>query len=447
MNLSLKQLAVLVDGELLGEDVAIRGLCHDSRQVEPGDLFIALAGEQADGHDYLDSAQSRGASAALVSQRVDCSLPQLRVADPQQAMGVIAAHWRDRLNALSLVGITGSNGKTTVKEMVAAILSACAPTLATRGNYNNEIGMPLTLARLDAQHRYAVIEMGASGPGDIRYLADLAKPDVGLVNNAGPAHLEGFGSLEGVARTKGEMYTSLAPGKVAVINADDRFFPLWWEMASHCQRLTFGLDAEADVHALQGPDQVTVVSPAGQGQLVLPLPGRHNLMNALAAIAIAHALGIGLEQAIPALESMQSLPGRLQARRHADGWQLIDDSYNANPASLYAGLQVLAAMPGEPWLVLGDMAELGEDAAQLHGEMGQSAADLGVRRLFTIGELSRHAATAFGPNAQHFETHDALAKSLAESLREGVNCLVKGSRSMAMERVVRSLTEGESSPC
>ena len=450
MRLQLSALCAATDGRLAGDDVIVTGLCHDSRQVEPGDLFVALPGEHADGHDFVAAAAAAGASAAVVDRMLEVDLPQLLVEDPQLAMGRIAAHWRAGLD-LSLVGITGSNGKTTDKEMVTAILSACAPTLATRGNYNNEIGMPLTLARLDALHRFAVIEMGASGPGDIRYLAELARPDVGLVNNAGPAHLEGFGSLEGVARTKGEMYSALAPGKTAVINADDAFFNLWWDMASHCQRLTFGSSSRADIRAdLSGSvagQAITVHTPAGQAELNLPLPGRHNRMNALAALAIGHALEVPLDQAVAALERMQALPGRLQPHRHADGWQLIDDSYNANPASLYAGLQVVTGMPGQAWLVLGDMAELGEDAARLHGEMGQAAADLGVRRLLTIGPLSRQASLAFGPGGEHFDSHDALAAALREGLKTGINCLVKGSRSMAMERVVRSLIEPGDEPC
>ncbi len=450
MRLQLSALCAATNGRLAGDDVSVTGLCHDSRQVEPGDLFVALAGEHADGHDFVTAAAAAGAAAALVDRLLDIDLPQLLVEDPQLAMGQIAAHWRAGLD-LSLVGITGSNGKTTVKEMVTAILSACAPTLATRGNYNNEIGMPLTLARLDALHRFAVIEMGASGPGDIRYLAELARPDVGLVNNAGPAHLEGFGSLEGVARTKGEMFAALAPGKTAVINADDAFFDLWWDMASHCQRLTFGSSSRADIWAdLSGSvagQAITVNTPTAQVELNLPLPGRHNRMNALAALAVGHALDVPLDQAVGALERLQALPGRLQPHRHPEGWQLIDDSYNANPASLYAGLQVVTGMQGEAWLVMGDMAELGEDAASLHGEMGQAAADLGVRRLFTIGPLSRQASLAFGPGGEHFERHDDLAKALRQGLESGVNCLVKGSRSMAMERVVRSLIETGEGQC
>ena len=438
MRFRLSEIATLCGGQASGPDVEIHGMSHDSRIIETGNLFLALPGERSDGHRFIEAARAAGAVAALVSEPVDQDFPQVRVNDVLKAMGLIAAAWRARMD-ITVVGVTGSNGKTTVKEMIAAILSARASTLATGGNYNNEIGLPLTLAKLDESHRYAVVEMGASRSGDIRYLADLARPDAGVVTNAAPAHLEGFGSLEGVARTKGELFQALPESGVAAINADDQFAPLWRDMAAHCRSLGFGLGERADVRAQVINGSAQLETPWGNTTLRLNLPGRHNLVNALAALTIAGQLDIALDEAVQALAGLNSLPGRLQVHQVADGWRLIDDTYNANPASLYAGLQVLADMEGEGWLVLGDMAELGPDSEKLHAEMGHSASDLGIRRLYTVGDISRASASAFGHGAQHFESHDALYEALSKALHPGVNCLIKGSRSMAMEQIVQAL--------
>ena len=442
MRLRLIDLTECTGGSVHGADVEITGLAHDSRRVKPGDLFAALPGERVDGHDYVGRALRAGAAAALVTRAVDAPGPQLIVPDVRLAMGQVASHWRSQL-PVRMVGITGSNGKTTVKEMTAAVLSTAGPTWSTQGNYNNEIGLPLTLAGLQPAHRYAVIEMGAARAGDIRYLAEMAGPQVGVVTNAGPAHLETMGSIEGVARTKGEMYGALARDGVAIINADDRFADFWRGLAGSRRVLTFGLQASADVHA-RIQDGRVVVTVAGREYPFRPaLPGRHNLVNALTALAINHAFELPAEPALGALEGMHSLPGRLQRRHHARGWALIDDTYNANPASLYAGLQVLAELGGERWLVLGDMAELGQDSDKLHAEMGQAAADLGVRRLYCVGQSSRLSCEVFGARGRHFYSHEALLEALREDLLPGVNCLVKGSRSMAMERIVNGLFEGD----
>lgn len=446
MHFSLSKMAQVTGGRVVGGDVEIRGMIHDARRVEPGNLFCALPGERFDGHDFLAQARDNGAEAALVSRSVDDALPQLVVDDVQEAMGRIARAWREHLD-VAVVGITGSNGKTTVKEMTAAILAAHGPTLATQGNYNNELGVPLTLARLDPSHRFAVIEMGCNRPGDIAYLAGIARPDVGVVTNAGPAHLELLGSVEGVARTKGEMFSNLPAEGTAVINADDAYAPLWRELAGDRRIISFGMDGAANVSGILAQRLGRVHTPAGDFEFAPALPGRHNFCNALAATAAAVALDIRAAAIADALEGMKSLPGRLQVRRHPDGWQLVDDTYNANPASLYAALQVLAEMGGdEHWLVLGDMAELGPDGQRLHAEMGQTARDLGVVRLFTIGRLARASSDAFDGDARHYPNHDALIEALASELHAGVTCLVKGSRSMGMERVVESVL-GEKSPC
>lgn len=438
MRLTLDDISRATDGQRQGEDVVVRGMVHDSRRIEPGMLFVALPGDRVDGHDFLNAAASKGAAAALVARPCDLNLPQAVVADTCLAMGQVAAAWRDRVDPV-VVGVTGSNGKTTVKEMIRAILTMRGPTLATQGNYNNEIGLPLTLSRLNSEDRFAVLEMGCGQPGDIRYLAGLARPSVGVITNAGPAHLERLGSIEGVARTKGEMFEALPSNGCAVINADDPFADYWRERAGSTPRLSFGLDHPADISAAQRDGTTEIRTPRGAFLTELHLPGRHNLMNALAATAVGVALEIGLDAIATGLGRMKALPSRLEPHRHPDGWTLIDDTYNANPASLYAGLQVVSAMDGEPWLVLGDMAELGPDSDKLHAEMGQSAGDLGIRRLFSVGCASRASSLAFGERGRHFESHEALIEALGQELHPGVNCLVKGSRSMTMERVVQTL--------
>jgi UDP-N-acetylmuramoyl-tripeptide--D-alanyl-D-alanine ligase len=439
MDLMLSQAAAAAQGQVKGADVALRGFCLDSRQVRTRELFIALAGDHVDGHDFVEQAGQQGAAAALVARHLPVDLPQIVVDDVTAALGRIARHWRDQL-AVRVVGITGSNGKTTVKEMIAAILSRVGPTLATRGNYNNELGVPLTLGRLEGSHRFAVVEMGCGQPGDIRYLAELARPAIGVVTNAGPAHLERLGTVEGVARTKGELFASLPDDGVAVINRDDDFADYWSGISAHCRQLGFGRGEEANVRDRGGRGQTLVMdTPVGTIETRLALPGAHNRMNALAAAAAAIALEIPSDEIAAGLAAVRSLPGRLEAHATAAGWTLIDDTYNANPASLYAGLRVVSESGGEAWLVLGDMAELGEESEKMHAEMGQSAADLGVKRLFAVGRDSSAAVVAFGPGAKHFESHAALADKLKAEVHEGVVCLVKGSRSSAMETIVQKL--------
>ncbi len=438
LTMPLKRLAGTIGGEATRNGVEVVGMTHDSRRIEPGNLFCALPGERVDGHDFVARAAEAGASAALVSRVVDADLPQLVVDDVLAAMGRIASVWREQMPA-TVIGITGSNGKTTVKEMLAAMLSRAGSTLATQGNYNNEIGVPLTLTALSPEHRFAVVEMGASRAGDIAYLCEIARPEIGILTNAAAAHLEGFGSLDGVARSKGELFQALAPSGLAVINADDAYSGLWQEMAGHCRSITFGTSDRALVRGSLVDGRVRVHTPAGDFQYLPALPGHHNMMNALAATAAAITLEIPIDEIGAALGSMQGVAGRLQIHRHPEGWCLIDDTYNANPASLRAGLQVLVEQDGEGWLVLGDMAELGEGAAGLHAEMGQAAADMGITRLFAVGELSRNSVRAFGPGATHFDSHEALVAALSREVHSGVICLIKGSRSMHMERVVQSL--------
>jgi UDP-N-acetylmuramoyl-tripeptide--D-alanyl-D-alanine ligase len=442
MAMQLSEVARVLDGRCSGADVGFRGLSTDTRSLEPGSLFFALQGPNFDGHAYVDVAHEQGAAAAAVSRHCDSPLPQVKVVDTRLALGQLAAHWRSRFD-LPMIAITGSNGKTTVRAMTESILSRCGRTLSTQGNLNNEIGLPLTLARLDAADEFAVLEMGANHPGEIDYLAGIAQPSIAVVTNAGPAHLEGFGNLEGVARAKGEVFARLGPDGLAVINADDAFAPLWRELAGHSQVIEFGLRANVPVSAEWSGDaagsRVSLVTPQGGVELWLPLPGRHNVMNALAATAVAQAAGAGLEAVRDGLESLQPVAGRFNISRLAGGVVLIDDTYNANPESLQVALDVLARAGGETWLVLGDMGELGEAAADLHAAAGDSARAAGVDRVYGLGALACRAFRNFAGPGGCFGEMDALLAALRADLSGPLHILVKGSRRMRMERVISAL--------
>ncbi len=444
----LSEMADCLSGQWFGTDISFRGATNDTRQLQAGALYVALVGERFDGHSFLAAARHAGAAAALVERLVDDPLPQVVVENTKLALGRLAAIWRNRFRG-PLVAITGSNGKTTVKEMVRAILSQEGPTLSTSGNLNNDIGAPLTLLRLEPDiHHAAIIEMGANHPHEIAYLAALAHPTVAVVNNAAPAHLEGFGSLPGVAEAKGEIYCALSADGVAVINADDPFAPRWRTLANGRRVLDFGLTEGALVSAridevlgATGGTRLTLQTPLGECELTLPLPGRHNVMNALAATAAALGAGASLASIHAGLVAMRAVPGRLRPCLGRHGAQLIDDTYNANPASLRAALEVLATFPGERCLVLGDMAELGRDAATLHAEAGETARRLGIDTLLGCGPLSQGAVAAFGADARGFADVEHLVTALEKELRPGLTVLVKGSRSAGMDRVVRELAK------
>ena len=442
IQMSLKQAADLLHCTPAQNNVTFAGITTDSRQVVPGMLFAALPGQTVDGHDYIPQAIERGAVATLVSRDSAGAAPSLRVDNVLAALGVLAAHWRGQCPA-RVVGITGSNGKTTVKEMIASILRQAGRVLATRGNYNNELGLPLTIFQLEKSHDYAVLEMGASKRGDIAYLAGIARPEVGVIINVGPAHLEGFKSLQGVALGKGEMYAALPPGGTAIINAAEPWVDTWLEINKAERVIYFNGDGDNHVRAIQVEDGVAVQTAQGRFSLALPLPGQHNLSNALAATAVCLALDIPLGLIKSGLEAVQPVPGRLSLKHASRGWTVIDDTYNANPASLYAALQVLAGQHGEPWLVMGDMKELGSDSRKLHAELGDAARSFGVKRLFAVGEASAAAVDAFGDHAEHFDSREGLIDALRAQLRPGVTCLVKGSRSMGMENVVKAISNGQ----
>jgi len=441
IQMSLQQAALVLECSIPLTDAGFTGVTSDSRKVRPGMLFAALPGGTFDGHDYIDQAVESGAVAAIVCDDVNTQLPVLKVADVLKALGTLAAYWRTQCPA-RVIGITGSNGKTTVKEMIASILQRTGSVLATEGNFNNELGLPLTLFRLGKTDQYAVVEMGASNPGDIAYLADIARPDVGVITNIGPAHLQGFLSMEGVASAKGELYASLPGDGAAVINATEPWEKTWQQLNTAGTTYYFG-GKDSDVRARQVDGETLVTTPAGEFTLELPLPGQHNLTNALAACAVCLALGTFLVDIKRGLEAVKPVPGRLSMMMVAGGWTIIDDTYNANPASLYAALQVLATQGGEPWLVIGDMLELGTDSRKMHAELGDAARSLGVRRLFAVGEATTATVNAFGEHAVHFDSRETLIEALRAQIRPGVACLVKGSRSMGMEHVVNAIANGQ----
>ncbi len=380
-------------------------------------------------------------------------LPQIEVRDTRRALGDLARAWRRRI-ACPVIGITGSNGKTTTKEMTAAILRQRGPVLSTVGNLNNDIGVPLTLFGLAPEHRFAVIEMGANHAGEIARLAEIAEPAVAVVTMCGPAHLEGFGSLEGVARAKGEIYASLGAGETAVINADDPFAGSWRAAAGAARIVEFGMGAGAHVRAEcvrqggvgEGVD-FELVTPAGATAARLMLDGKHNVMNALAAAAAAMAAGASLEEIRAGLLATTHVKGRLNLRPARHGLTIIDDTYNANPASLAAALSVLARRPGRRWLLLGDMGELGEAALAAHREAGRLARAEGVERLFTLGELAGEAAATFGAGARRCADHAEAIATIGALAAPDVTLLAKGSRRMALDRVVDALREPEGGAC
>jgi len=440
IRLQLSELAACLGCPEPASEAVVERIATDSRKVHHGTLFAALQGNHVDGHDFASSAVDLGAAALLLNRPLDLPAPQLIVEDVLQALGKVAALLRNRLDPV-VVGITGSNGKTTVKEMVASVLRQQAAVLSTHGNYNNELGVPLSLFELTEDHRFAVLEMGAGKSGDIAYLCEIARPGIGLITNIGPAHLRGFGTEEGVARAKGEIYSSLPGDGCAVVNADEPWSAMWREMNQADRLLTFGSTAGCDVRLVERDNGPLLAVPGGEIELRLALPGRHNLMNAAAATAVALALDIDPEMIEQGLEAVKPVPGRLNLIRTESGWTVIDDTYNANPASLYSALQVLAQMQGTPWLVLGDMKELGQGSRKMHREVGEAARAMGVGRLFTTGELSAFTAEAFGEGAQHFEDRDELARVLCSQLQPGTICLVKGSRSMGMEAIVEAITD------
>jgi UDP-N-acetylmuramoyl-tripeptide--D-alanyl-D-alanine ligase len=421
MMTTLSSAATSMAGNLIGGDRIFDGVSTDTRTIRGGELFVALTGPNFDGRDYVLQASEKGAAAAVVTEQVADGIAQITVDDTKLALGQLGAAWRRNRSAV-VVGITGSNGKTTLKELTAACLSQVAATIATEGNLNNEIGMPLMMTRIDETHRFAVLEMGANHAGEIEYLTALAEPDVVVITNAGAAHLEGFGSIDNVAKAKGEILCGESRPGIAILNADDEYFDLWAHMAGNVSVLSFGIDTSADVRATDivtdgGGSSFELQLPDASVDIRLSIPGQHNVRNACAAAAIATALGAAPEQIQAGLELVKPIDGRLQAKLGLNGATLFDDSYNANPLSVAAAARFLASLDGQGWFVLGDMGELGEDAARLHREAGAALKGAGVDRLFATGEMSRNASEEFGAKAMWFESVDMLIDALRATER------------------------------
>ena len=450
MKRTLRDAATLLGGQLVGDDHPYGAVATDSRTLQPGALFVALRGPNFDGRNFVAAAAARGAIGALVERAVPDDLPQVVVPDALRALQQLGQTWRAQFS-LALVGVAGSNGKTTAKEMTAAILSRMGLCMATHGNLNNHIGVPVTLMRLETSHRSAVVEMGANRIGDVAELMRLARPTVGLITNAGAEHLEGFGNLDGVAQGEGEMVSCLDPTATAVINADDVYAGYWQKVATARRILTFGVHAPADFMAKDSEQSIergefatrfTLECPLGRRAIALKTGGAHNISNALAAAAAASAAGASLEEIALGLADFRAVAGRLQLKPGARGSWIIDDSYNANPSSVRAGLEVLRSLPGPAWLVLGDMAELGQFAEDSHAHMGAYARDCGIKRLFAVGPQSSRAVETFGSGAEWFADIDSLTRRLQAEMAPGVTVLVKGSRVNRLERVVQALTGG-----
>jgi len=466
MNMMLSEIAACVQGQLVGEDVAISSVSIDTRAIKPGQLYVAIKGHNFDGNEFVSEAEQAGAVAAIVHQGITATIPHIVVDDTRLALAELAGVWRKKAAvsvgrigsipiatlppSLAVVGITGSNGKTTVKEMVAAILSVNADTLFTQGNLNNDIGVPLTLLRLNEQHRYAVIEMGANHPGEIEYTSQYAQADVAIITNVGAAHIEGFGSVDGVAKAKGEIIQTLKRDGVAVLNRDDAYFDYWKSIAGTRKVISFGIDERADVTAHSVKTEIInhafattfeLLTAKGELTVKLKLAGRHNVVNALAAAAACLALDTDLQQIKQGLESVKPVTGRLQPLVSRLGNIVIDDTYNANSASLKAGLDVLANCDGKRWLVLGAFGELGPDSPKIHEHMGELIKSSGVVRLLAVGSDAGNTVKVFGEGATFFDTQNDLIEMLKQELKGDEAILIKGSRAQRMENVVAALVE------
>ena len=452
----LSEIAKNVNGRMVGEDVLCESVGSDSRNIAQNQLFVAIKGEHFDGNSFALEAIQQGAAAVLVSDANTQAKSAVIVKDTRLALGELAKHWRLQFK-LPLVAITGSNGKTTVKEMLAAILTATdsnttasRSVLATQGNLNNDIGMPMTLLKMRKEHAFAVIEMGMNHLGEIDYLTHIAQPTVAVINNAGTAHIGELGSRDNIAKAKGEIFEGLSGDGIAVINADDAYAGYWKslnqnKLDNNKKIITFGLNTKADVTAsyqeVDGVSQVQLSTPNGSIDFKLSVLGKHNISNALAASTCAVALGISNANIARGLTGFSAVKGRLQRKAGINGASLIDDTYNANPDSMKAAIDVLTAQTGSTVFVMGDMAELGADSIKMHAEIGAYAKQKGVAQLLAFGELSKHAVAAFGSNGEHFDALEANIHAARRATKKDVTVLVKGSRFMQMERVVAALEE------
>jgi UDP-N-acetylmuramoyl-tripeptide--D-alanyl-D-alanine ligase len=449
MKMMLSEIAKVTNGTHVGSDVEVASVSIDTRAIHDGDLYIAIKGHQFDGNEFVDKAERSGAAAAILNKNFTSKLPHVLVDDTRLALAQLAGAWRDKVTA-KIVGITGSNGKTTVKEMTAAVLGVAGSVLFTKGNLNNDIGVPLTLFRLSEYHRYAVIEMGANHLGEIAYTSTIAKSDVVILNNAGAAHIEGFGSLDGIAKGKGEIIETLKPDGVAILNKDDKYFEYWLSIAGNKKIFSFGLNESADVAARNIQTEIInnaftttfdLVTSSAVLKVNLKLAGQHNVLNALAATAAGLALDLSLEQIKAGLESVKPVTGRMQPLVGRLGNIIIDDTYNANADSLRVGLDVLANCKGKRWVVLGAFGELGPESPRIHEEIGKLISSKGVVRLLALGSDAKNTARVFGKGATFFDSQDELIGTLKKELTGDETILIKGSRTQRMENVAAALVE------
>lgn len=444
-SMSLKEIASILNAQHFGDDIKVKGISTDTRTILGGELFVALKGPNFDGHNFIADAISKGAVAFLVQDQVDAKNVVV-TGNTHDALGLLANAWRKKFSK-TVVAVTGSNGKTTVKEMIASIFAQKKSVMATKGNLNNDIGVPLTLFRLDESYDAAVIEMGANHAGEIDYLTNIALPDIAVITNIGAAHLEGFGSIEKTAQAKGEIFSGLAKSGTAIINTDDAFAQYFKDITAGYKVMSFGIKNQADVmcewHAAEEGSVLNVSTPIGDCTIRLKLLGRHNVMNALAAIAVTVSAGVSLEEIVQGLEVLKPVNGRLQIKQGINNSRVIDDTYNANPTSLHAALNVLHDFTGKRFLALGDMGELGANEVELHIDAGLYAKQVGIDSLYSCGKLAKHAANEFGDNGYSYDKHEDMINALRGELNQNVTLLVKGSRSMHMENVVNALTVSE----
>lgn len=446
--MSLQEVQSVAGGTMLGADVSFESVSIDSRTLPKGSLYIAIKGERFDGNDFVEDAFKGGAVAAITTREANSSKPILQVENSRLALGHLGQHNR-LLSQAKVLALTGSQGKTTVKEMTASILQHCGKVLKTRGNLNNDIGVPLTLLQIDADHAFAVIEIGANAPGEIAYSASFVKPDFVHITNVAPTHLEGFGDLDGVAKAKGEIWGSLGEKGLAIVNLDDAYAGKWLEQLKSKNFVTISAlgknTADFKVAKLEFDATMrsafTLRTPIGEVAIKLVLPGQHNVANAIAAAALSIQAGADLKAVQAGLQSMQSVPGRMAIRDGKKKSIIIDDSYNASPSSFRAAIDVLAGQMGTKIIAMGDMAELGDFTQEAHQEIGAYAADKGIDFLFGIGANSKLATESFDKGGKHFTEMEALAQYILPLLDPTVTLLIKGSRSAGMDRLVSRLTK------
>lgn len=444
--MQLTEVAHVIQGNLQGENLHFSAIATDSRKLNSGEVYVALVGENFDGHHFIKEVETKGAVAAIVNRPVESTMPLIIVEDTLKALADLASYHRQQFHC-PIIAVTGSCGKTTTKMLLTNVFAQKGQVLSNPASFNNSIGVPLTLLQLDNNHDFAITELGANHLGEIDFLSRLVQPQVSIITNAGPAHLKGFGDLNGVAKTKGEIFNGLTAGGVAIINIDDAKAPYWLEKAAAFRIITFGLSPKADVYAKEiifdefAKPSFYLVTPAGYCKIKLPLMGQHNIYNALAASAAAFALGLDLNLISCGLEQAEAVVKRLVEYKGKTGAIVIDDSYNANPASMLAAIRLLTQRSNHSILVVGDMLELGEKTADFHHQMGLQAKELGVKQLFCLGEYSQLAAQSFGQSSMHFMDHASLINALKPQLNPKVTVLVKGSRGMTMEKIVEAIRE------